>query len=144
MDLMEYATFANENPVCYIATAEGDQPRVRPFMMWFADENGFYLATLSPKQVSAQLKSNPKVELCFYNNAADPREAKQMRVTGRVELVDDEGLRKKVSEERASLEQIAGEPIEPLTEVFRIRSGEAHFWTMADILREPELERIRF
>ena len=40
--------------------------------------------------------------------------------------------------------QIAGEPIEPLTEIFRIRSGEAHFWTMADILKEPELERIRF
>ena len=136
--------FATENPVCFVATTDGDQPRVRTFLMWFADENGFYFATLSPKQVSKQLKSSSKVEVCFYNNAADLKAAKQMRVTGEVELVDDQGLRKKVAEERAVLEQIVGKPIEPLMEVFRIHTGEAHFWTMADILKEPELERVRF
>jgi uncharacterized pyridoxamine 5'-phosphate oxidase family protein len=144
MNLQECVKFATENPVCFVATIDGDQPRVRTFLMWFADENGFYFATLSPKRVSRQLKTNPKVEVCFYNNAADLQGAKQMRVTGEIELVDDEALRKKVAEERAVLEQIVGKPIEPLMEVFRIHSGEAYFWTMADILKEPGLERIRF
>ena len=80
MDINECIIFANENPVTYIATAEGDQPRVRPFAMWFADKSGFYYHTGSPKAVCQQLKKNPKVELCFYK----PGEAAgtMMRVTG--------------------------------------------------------------
>jgi len=41
-DSQDCIKFANENPVCYIATMDGDQPRVRGFLMWFADEKGFY------------------------------------------------------------------------------------------------------
>jgi uncharacterized pyridoxamine 5'-phosphate oxidase family protein len=41
-DYQDCIKFANENPVCYIATMDGDQPRVRGFLMWFADEKGFY------------------------------------------------------------------------------------------------------
>ena len=51
MDLQECTKFATENPVCYLATADGDQPRVRVVLMWFADERGFYFAILSPKNV---------------------------------------------------------------------------------------------
>jgi len=56
MDLQECIKFASENPVCFLATSEGDQPRVRALLMWFANENGFYFATMSPKQVFKQLK----------------------------------------------------------------------------------------
>ena len=67
-----------------------------------------------------------------------------MRLTGAVEFVDDAELIRKVSEERAALEGIINRPLEPITEVFRIASGEARFWTLMDILKEPELETIRF
>jgi uncharacterized pyridoxamine 5'-phosphate oxidase family protein len=144
MDFQDCIKFANENPVCYVATQDGDQPRVRVFLMWFADENGFYFATLSPKEVSKQLKNNPKVELCFYNNPEELPNGRMMRVTGEVEFLDDEELKKKILEERAFLEELAGQPIEPLIEVFRINTGEAHFWTLPDVLKEPELERIKF
>lgn len=144
MNLQDCIKFANENPVCYLATTDGDQPRVRALLMWFADKNGFYFAILSPKEVYKQLQNNPKVEVCFYNNAADLQDAKSMRVIGEIEFPDDEALKKKVSEERAFLEQITGRPIEPIMKVFRIYTGEAHFWTMADVLKEPELERIKF
>ena len=46
MDISECALFANKNPVTYIATTDGDQPRVRAFAMWFADETGFYYLSL--------------------------------------------------------------------------------------------------
>ena len=51
---------------------------------------------------------------------------------------------RKVAQERAALEGIIGRPLEPITEVFRIGAGEAHFWTLIDILRESQLERVRF
>jgi uncharacterized pyridoxamine 5'-phosphate oxidase family protein len=123
---------------------DGDQPRVRGFLMFFADDSGFYFATLSPKEVTKQLKANPKVEVCFYNNPAELPGAKQMRVTGAIEWVDDQALHERVCSERAFLADIAGQPIEPITELFCIRTGEAHFWTMMDVLKESELERISF
>jgi pyridoxamine 5'-phosphate oxidase len=144
MNLQDCIKFAAENPACFVATAEGDQPRVRTFLMWFADETGFYFATLSPKQVSKQLKANDKVEVCFFNHAQDMMAARQLRVTGTMERLNDEALVKKIAAERAGLEQVAGQPLGPLTEVFRISSGVAHFWTMMDVLKEPSLERIRF
>ena len=35
MDLQSCTQFANENPVCTLATARGDQPRVRGVLLWF-------------------------------------------------------------------------------------------------------------
>jgi len=58
--------------------------------------------------------------------------------------VDDAELVRKVPEKRAALEGIIGRPLEPIAEVFRIASGEARFWTLMDILKEPELETLRF
>jgi pyridoxamine 5'-phosphate oxidase len=49
MDFKEYVDFANENKTSYLATAEGDQPRVRCLGMWFADETGFYFQAQSVK-----------------------------------------------------------------------------------------------
>jgi len=57
---------------------------------------------------------------------------------------DDAELIHQVSEERAALESLIGRPLEPLAEVFRIAAGEARFWTLGDILRERELEVVRF
>jgi pyridoxamine 5'-phosphate oxidase len=144
MDFQDCIKFATENPVCFIATTDGDQARVRTFLMWFANEEGFYFATFSPKQVTRQLKDNPKVEVCFYNNAAELQNAKMMRVTGEAQFLDDEKLTEKIMEERGFLEQMAGQPLGPLWRIFRIHTGEAHFWVMTDVLKEPELERIKF
>jgi uncharacterized pyridoxamine 5'-phosphate oxidase family protein len=144
MDLKDCIKFANENPVCYAATVDGDQPRVRGLLMFFADENGFYFGTLSPKEFSKQLKKNPKVEVCFYNNPPELLGAKQMRVTGKVEFLDDEELSNRIAKERAFIEQLAGQPLEGLWEVLRVNTGEAHFWTLQDALKEQELERIKF
>jgi len=144
MNLQECIKFANDHPVCYIATEDGDQPRVRAVLMWFADEKGFYFETLSPKDMSKQLHQNPKVEICFYNNPPELAGAKSMRITGNIEFIDDPNLKKKAYEDRKFLDDIVGKPIEPYMEVFRISSGDAHFWTMADVMREKELEHLRF
>ena len=144
MDFNDYIQFANEHPVCYLATLDGDQPRVRTLLLWFADQTGFYFATLSPKDMSKQLKNNPKIELCFYNSPADINQSKQMRIMGKAEFVDDEELHNRILKERKFLADLVGRPLDDVTEVFRITSGEAHFWTFADILKEKELDRLNF
>jgi uncharacterized pyridoxamine 5'-phosphate oxidase family protein len=144
MNLQDCTKFATENPVCYVATMDGDQPRVRTFLLWYADDSGFYFITMSPKDVTEQLHKNPKVEVCFYNNPPELGDAKQLRVTGEAEFLDEEEVRDKAYENRSFLDAIVGESVRPVTRVFRISTGEAHFWTLADNLKESELERLTF
>ena len=48
----------------YLATAEGDQPRVRPFGAVDLFDDKIYIQTGKVKAVSKQMKKNPKVEIC--------------------------------------------------------------------------------
>ena len=139
MNFQEYVDFATEHPVCSLATVDGDQPRVRTFLMWRANEDGFFFETFSPKDVYEQLKNNPKVEMCFFNNESDLEKARTMRLSGEVEFLDDPDLKKQMLEDWPFLQDA-----EPVLELFRIPSGEAFFWTMADVLKEKEIERVRF
>jgi len=56
----EILQFMNENPVFYLATAEGDQPRVRGMLLFRADENGIIFHTASNKDVAMQMKKIPR------------------------------------------------------------------------------------
>ncbi len=140
MDFQDCVKFANENPVCYVATADGDQPRVRPLAMCFADNTGFYFNTESLKALAKQLNKNQKVEACFF------AQGKVMRVTGKVEFIDDIAIRTRIYEDRQpTLEGLGVKgPVDPLLVVFGIRTGEAFFWTMADNMKEAEIERTKF
>ncbi|MBN2103033.1 pyridoxamine 5'-phosphate oxidase family protein [bacterium] len=144
MNLQDCTKFANEYPICYLATMDGDQPRVRALSMVLADERGFGFCTLYPKQFSKQLHANPKIEICFYNNATEFPDMKMMRVTGKAEFTDEKVLMDKAIETRKGLSDVIGQPVESLLEIFRISTGEAYFWTIMDNLKEPDIERIRF
>ncbi|MDR1821201.1 MAG: pyridoxamine 5'-phosphate oxidase family protein [Oscillospiraceae bacterium] len=51
----------------YLATADGDQPRVRPFGTVDVYNGRLYIQTARSKPVSEQIKKNPKVELCAFS-----------------------------------------------------------------------------
>lgn len=140
MDFKDYIKFANENPICYIATDDRNQPRVRAFRMWYADESGFYFHTGSTKEVYKQLQSNRKVEACFCTPGFD----RMMRVAGEAEFVEDPALKKRLVKERSFLKAIIKGSDDPLLTIFRIPKGEAHFWTMADNLKEAGIPRVKF
>ncbi len=55
MDFNDCVKFANENKMCSLATADGDQPRVRAMGMHYADDTGFYFNTESTKALAKQL-----------------------------------------------------------------------------------------
>ena len=97
----ECAVFANQHPVCAVATVDGDQPRVRFFLMWYADGTGFYFHTGKMKQIYRQLQQNPKVELCFYDpTPPEQGGGKMLRVTGRVEWKREQALVNRLLAER--------------------------------------------
>ena len=50
--------------VFYIATVEGDQPRVRPFSSIAEFEGNAYICCGNHKEIYKQLSKNPKIELC--------------------------------------------------------------------------------
>ena len=144
MDFKECLTFATENPICYLATTDGDQPRVRAVMLVFANEHGFYFETVGSKDMFKQMKQNSKVEICFYNNPAELAHARQMRLTGEVEFVKDPALKHRLHEERKFLDDIAGENLEKYNEIIKVAAGDVHFWTMMDVLKETQLEHLVF
>lgn len=128
MEFKDCIKFANENKTSYLATVESDQPRVRGFLMWFADESGFYFHTGAMKPVYSQLKQNPKVEACFYHPTEDG--GVMMRVEGTVEFLNDTKLRGKLVEERQFLKSWGYTAETEDLIIFRIAKGEAYFWTM--------------
>ena len=68
----------------YLATVEGDQPRVRPFGTVDLFEDRLYIQTGKVKAVSKQLQANPKAEICAFAGG------EWLRVAG--ELIRDDRI----------------------------------------------------
>lgn len=63
----EVFEFLKKCGVYYLATVEGDQPRVRPFGTVDMFEGKLYIQTGKRKEVSKQMQDNSKVELCAFD-----------------------------------------------------------------------------
>lgn len=81
--------FLKDAGTYYLATVEGDQPRVRPFGTAHIFEGKLYIQTGKVKAVSRQLAANPKVEICAF------MKGKWLRLAG--ELVEDDRVEAKAS-----------------------------------------------
>ncbi len=66
----------------YLATVDGNQPRVRPFGTVNIFEGKLYIQTGKSKDVSKQLHANPKAEICAFKDGV------WLRVAG--ELIEDD------------------------------------------------------
>lgn len=73
----------------YLATVEGDQPRVRPFGTVMVYEGKLYIQTGKVKPVSHQLAANPKAEICAF------KDGQWIRVSG--ELANDDRIEAKTA-----------------------------------------------
>lgn len=80
MDQVE--KFLKEAQTYYLATVEGDQPRVRPFGTAHIFEGKLYIQTGKVKDVSKQLHQNPKAEICAL------KDGEWLRVSGK--LIEDD------------------------------------------------------
>ncbi|SHJ10672.1 pyridoxamine 5'-phosphate oxidase family protein [Pseudobutyrivibrio xylanivorans] len=87
--MQEVLEFLKTCGTYYLATVDGDQPRVRPFGTIHIFEDKLYIQTGKSKDVSKQIQKNPKVELCGF------AQGKWVRVAG--ELVRDDRIEAKKS-----------------------------------------------
>ena len=85
--MQEVYEFLKKCGTYYLATVEGDQPRVRPFGTVDIFENRLYIQTGKSKPVSRQIQANPNVEICAFEGG------RWLRLSGR--LVRDDRVEAK-------------------------------------------------
>jgi uncharacterized pyridoxamine 5'-phosphate oxidase family protein len=85
--MKEVYDFLKDCGVYYLATVEGDKPRIRPFGTVDIFENRLYIQTGKVKNVSKQIENNPNAEICAF------KDGKWLRLSG--ELVRDERVEAK-------------------------------------------------
>jgi len=87
-----------KNPDGFTATAEGDQPHVRPLTVCLADVTGIYCYMPKFKSAYRQLRENPKIEIAFHQPATPQDLGTLLRVTGRFGFLDNTDTRKRFFE----------------------------------------------
>ena len=80
--MQEVYEFLKNAETYFLATMDGDQPRVRPFGSVDVFDGKLYIQTGKVKAVAKQIAANPKVELCAF------KDGRWLRITG--ELVEDD------------------------------------------------------
>lgn len=80
----EVYDFLKKCGVYYLATVEGDCPRVRPFGTIDMFEGKLYIQTGRSKAVAAQMKANPKIEI-----SAMSQDGKWIRIAAEAVLDDN-------------------------------------------------------
>ena len=68
--MQEVYEFLKKCGTYYLATVDGDQPRVRPFGTYLIFEDKLYIQTGKVKDVSKQMIANPKIEICAFSGDA--------------------------------------------------------------------------
>ena len=81
-NLAKVLAFLDDAQTYYLATVDGDQPKVRPFGTALVYNDKLYIQTGKVKDVSKQLANNPKAEICAF------KDGKWIRITG--ELLEDD------------------------------------------------------
>ena len=85
--MQEVYDFLKECGTYYLATVDGDKPRIRPFGTVDIFENRLYIQTGKVKNVSKQLEKNPNASICAF------KDNRWLRLEG--ELVRDERVEAK-------------------------------------------------
>ena len=68
--MKEILDYLKECGTFYLATTEGDQPRVRPFGAVCEFEGKLYITTNNQKKVFDQMKQNHKIEISAMNKGS--------------------------------------------------------------------------
>ena len=123
------AKFLKDAGVYYLATVEGDQPRVRPFGTAHIFEGKLYIQTGKVKDVSKQLLANPKAEICAF------KKGEWIRIAG--ELVEDDRMeaRQSMLDAYPSLQKMYAAD-DGNTQVFYFRYATA---TISSFSHDPEI-----
>lgn len=122
-----------KNAGCYfLATVEGDQPRVRPFGTINLFDGKLYIQTGKVKNVSKQIHANPKAEISAF------KDGEWIRITGELALDDRREARASMLDAYPNLRAMYSED-DGNTEVFYFKSGTATFYSFTNEPKTVEL-----
>lgn len=122
--MREVLKFLTDNPTFYIATVEGDKPRVRPFGFVMEYEGKLHFCTNNQKKVFKQLQANPYFEV----STASP-EGRWIRLRGKAVFNTTPATKAKALGLMPTLKSMYSVE-DSLFEVFYIDEGEADFCSM--------------
>lgn len=117
--------FLKKSVTYYLATVDGDQPRVRPFGTIDLYEGKLYIQTGKVKAVSAQMKQNPKIEISAMS------EGKWIRVTAEAVLDESIAAQEHMLAAYPSLQNMY-KPGDGNTEVFYLKNGTAQICSFTE------------
>jgi general stress protein 26 len=106
----------------WLATVDGDQPRLRPVSPVRTDGFTVYVANLRGYHKTAEIEANPRVELGYLDDRHD-----QVRITGVAEVVTDRGLLREIWDANPLLRQYLGSLDNPALIVYRIRPARVRY-----------------
>ena len=106
----------------YLATIDGDQPRVRPVSPVRTEGFVVYVANLRMYHKTAEIAANPNVELCYLDEKHD-----QVRITGIAEIVTEREVLQEIWDANPLLRQYLGSLENPALIVYRIRPTQVRF-----------------
>jgi general stress protein 26 len=99
----------------FLATIDGDRPRVRPVSPVRTDSFTVYIANLRAYHKTVEIEANTRVELCYLDDGRD-----QVRITGIAEVVTDPALLQEIWDENPLLRGYLGTIDNPELIVYRI------------------------
>ena len=106
----------------YLATIDGDQPRLRPVSPVRTDGFTVYVANLRSYHKTVEIEANPKVELCYLDDGHD-----QVRITGSAEVVTDRVLLQEIWDANPLMQQYLGSIDNPQLILYRIVPSQVRF-----------------
>lgn len=121
----EIYTFLKECDVYYLATTDGDQPHVRPFGTVDLYNGRIYIQTGKVKEVSKQMKKNPKIEISSMHNG------KWIRIAAEAVLDESVDAQEHLLSHYPSL-QTMYKPGDGNTEVFYLKNGVAQICSFSE------------
>lgn len=127
--MQEVYDFLKAAGTYYLATVEGDQPRVRPFGTVAIFDGKLYIQTGKIKPTSHQLHANPKAEICAFMNG------KWIRVAGKLIADERREAKKHMLDEYPNLRGMYNED-DGNTEVFHFEDATATFCSFGEAPRE--------
>ena len=99
----------------YLASIDGDQPRLRPVSPVKTDGFTVYVANLRSYHKTVEIEANPKVELCYLDEGHN-----QVRITGVAGVVDDRAVLQEIWDANPLLRQFLGSLDNPQLIMYRI------------------------
>jgi len=117
---------------CLLATAQDNQPRVRPMMPYLTDDNQLLVALLGRSRTIPQVKANPLVELCYVD-----RKMWYCRIAGKATMSDDAEKKEILWNNIPMLKQYFGGIEDPNFNLMIIEINEVE--AMTPHQKEPEM-----